>query len=418
VCKKLHHPGHTHSEPDGASRRAFLSSLISAFVFLPLAHGQEKTPVGMAEQFRQMSEEYEKEGLAVPFRGITTNNDALPGLFQISPSGVSTEPVRNAAEKFIASLNNVQLAKTMFPVDDIQWRKWMNQHFYVRQGVSMQEMTATQRDLAFGLMRASLSTRGFELTRNVMRLNETLAELADDPVFLGEWLYFITIMGRPSRTEPWGWQFSGHHAIVNFFVLGDQVVMTPLFLGSEPVRAPSGKYQGVVVLQQEQKDGLEMVRALTGTQQQKAILSFTKTGNNNLTEAFKDNVVLEYAGIQAKDLEGPARKQLRDLAQLYVSNMDDGHARVKMNEVEKYIEDTWFAWVGDTQDNSVFYYRIQSPVILIEFDHQRPANLAKFAKDPKVPTQQHIHCVVRTPNGNDYGKDLLRQHYLTHPHES
>jgi Protein of unknown function (DUF3500) len=418
VCKKLHHLGHTHREPDATSRRAFLSSLMSAFVFLPLAHGQEKTPVGMAEQFRQMSEEYEKEGLAAPFRGITTNNDALPGLFQISPSGVSTEPVRNAAEKFIASLNNVQLAKTMFPVDDIQWRKWMNQHFYVRQGISMQEMTATQRDLAFGLMRASLSTRGFELTRNVMRLNETLAELADDPVFLGEWLYFITIMGRPSRTEPWGWQFSGHHAIVNFFVLGDQVVMTPLFLGSEPVRAPSGKYQGVVVLQQEQKDGLEMVRALTGAQQQKAILSFTKTGNNNLTEAFKDNVVLEYAGIQAKDLEGPARKQLRDLAQLYVSNMEDGHARVKMSEVEKHIENTWFAWVGDTQDNSVFYYRIQSPVILIEFDHQRPANLAKFAKDPKVPTQQHIHCVVRTPNGNDYGKDLLRQHYLAHPHES
>ena len=115
MCKKLHHPGHTHSEPDGTSRRAFLSSLISAFAFLPLAYGQEKTPVGMAEQFRQMSEEYEKEGLAVPFRGITTNNDALPGLFQISPSGVSTEPVRNAAEKFIASLNNVQLAKTMFP---------------------------------------------------------------------------------------------------------------------------------------------------------------------------------------------------------------------------------------------------------------------------------------------------------------
>jgi hypothetical protein len=24
--------------------------------------------------------------------------------------------------------------------------------------------------------------------------------------------------------------------------------------------------------------------------------------------------------------------------------------------------------------------------------------------------------VVRTPNGNDYGKDLLRQHYEQHPH--
>ena len=418
MCKKVHHPSHDHDERDGASRRAFLSSLISAFVFSRFAYGQEKSPVGMAERFRKMSEDAEQKGLAEPFRGITTNGDVMPGLFQISPSGVSTEPVRNAAERFIASLNSVQLAKTMFPADDIQWRKWMNQHFYVRQGVSFQEMTEAQRELAFGLMRASLSTQGFELTRNVMRLNETLAELAEDPVFLGEWLYFITIMGIPSATDPWGWQFSGHHAIVNFFVLGDQVVMTPLFLGSEPVRATSGKYKGVVVLQQEQKDGLDMVRALPEAQQQKAILNFSKTGNNNLTEAFKDNVVLDYTGIRAKDLESPARRQLRDLMQLYVSNMDDGHARVKMSEVEKHIENTWFAWVGGTQDDSVFYYRVQSPVILIEFDHLRPANLAKFAKDPNVPTRQHIHCVVRTPNGNDYGKDLLRQHYLAHPHES
>jgi len=418
VCKKLHHPGHAHSKSDAASRRAFLSSLISAFMFSPFAYGQnDKNPVGMAERFRKMSEEAEQKGLADPFRGITTNGDVVPGLFQISPSGVSTEPVRNAAERFITSLNNEQLAKTMFPVDDIQWRKWMNQHFYFRQGISLQEMSETQRDLAFGLMRASLSTRGFELTRNVMRLNEVLGELIDDPIFLGEWLYHITIMGIPSPTEPWGWQFSGHHAIVNFFVLGDQVVMTPLFLGSEPVGATSGKYKGVVVLQEEQKEGLDMVRALPGAQQQKAILNFSKTGNNNLTEAFKDNVVLDFAGIRAKDLEDPARRRLRDLAQLYVSNMDDGHARVKMSEVEKHIENTWFAWIGGTQDDSVFYYRIQSPVILIEFDHQRPANLAKFAKDPNVPTRQHIHCVVRTPNGNDYGKDLLRQHYLAHPHE-
>lgn len=421
MCKKLRHPSHTHSKSDAASRRAFLSSLVSAFMLSPFAYGQgKKNPVEMAERFRKMSEEAEQKGLADPFRGITTNGDVMPGLFQIGPSGVSTEPVRNAAERFIASLNNEQLAKTMFPVDDIQWRKWMNQHFYVRQGISLQEMSEAQRDLAFGLMRASLSTRGFELTRNVMRLNETLAELVDDPVFLGEWPYHITIMGIPSATEPWGWQFSGHHAIVNFFVLGDQVVMTPLFLGSEPVRATSGKYKGLVVLQEEQKESLDMVRSLPGAQQQKAILNFSKTGNNNLTEAFKDNVVLDYAGIRAKDLEDPARRKLRDLVQLYVSNMDDGHARVKMSEVEKHIENTWFAWIGGTQDNSVFYYRLQSPVILIEFDHQRPANLAKFTPeaDRDMPTQQHIHCVLRTPNGNDYGKDLLRQHYLAHPHES
>ena len=420
VAHKLHHPGHTHThpEPPFPTRRDFLSSLISAAVLAPWAFGQnqKQTPADVAEHFRQMSEEYEREGLAAPFRGITTDGKVIPGLFEISPSGVSTEPVRNAAEKFIDSLTNVQLARTMFPIDDLQWRKWMNQHFYARQGISFEEMTDTQRDAAFGLMHASLSAKGFELTRNVMRLNETLAEMAEEHAFLGEWLYFITIMGKPSATEPWGWQLSGHHAIINYFVLRDQVVMTPVFLGSEPVRATSGKYKGVVILQQEQNDGLEMLRGLTDAQRQQAVLNFSKTGNNNLTEAFKDNVVLDYTGLRANDLASAARRRLRDLVQLYVSNMDDGHTRVKMDEVDRHLDNTWFSWIGGMQADSTFYYRVQSPVILIEFDHQRPANLAKFAADPGKPTQQHIHCVVRTPNGNDYGKDLLRQHYLAHPH--
>jgi len=415
----LHHPGHVHSHPkkELATRREFLSSMIAVSVLTPWTFGQEQTRVDMAERFRQRSEEFETTGLAAPFKGITTDGNVIPGLFDITSTGVSTEPIRNAAEKFIASLTSVQLARTMFPVDDIKWRKWMNQHFYARQGISLQEMTEAQRDLAFGLMRASLSAKGFELTRNIMRLNETLAELANDHEFLGEWLYFITIMGKPSSTEPWGWQLDGHHAIINCFVLADQVVMTPQFLGSEPVRATSGKYKGVVILQQEQNDGLAMLRTLPDAQRQKAILNFSKTGNNNLTEAFKDNVILDYAGIQASILAADARRRLTDLLHLYVSNMDDGHARVKMDEVTRHIDSTWFAWIGGTDADSVFYYRVQSPVILVEFDHQRPANLARFASDAKTPTQQHIHCVIRTPNGNDYGKDLLRQHYLAHPHK-
>ena len=122
--------------------------------------------------------------------------------------------------------------------------------------------------------------------------------------------------------------------------------------------------------------------------------------------------------MRANDLADPARRRLRDLVHLYLSNMDDGHTRVKMDEVDRHIDNTWFSWIGGAQPDSAFYYRVQSPVILIEFDHQRPANLAKFAANPDLPTQQHIHCVVRTPNGNDYGKDLLRQHYLAHPHTS
>ena len=424
MAHKVHHPDHTHPHthpaPAMPTRRDFISSLMSAAIIVPWAVGQteNQTPSEMAERFRKMSEDSERDGLSAPFKGLTANGEVVPSLFEIRPSGVSTEPVRNAAEAFIATLTSVQLARTMYPVDDIEWRKWMNQHFYARQGICFAEMSSTQREAAFGLMRASLSAKGFDLTRNVMKLNETLAELAEDHAFLGEWLYYMQIFGEPSPTEPWGWKLEGHHAIINYFVLGDQVVMTPLFLGSEPVKATSGKYKGLEILQREQNDGLEMLKTLSEAQRKTAILNFSKTGNNNLTEAFKDNVVIEYAGLRTNDLASPARQRLRDLIHLYVSNMGEGHGRVKMDEVDRRLDNTWFTWIGGTQPDSTFYYRVQSPVILIEFDHQRPANLRKFAADPNKPTQQHIHCVVRTPNGNDYGKDLLRQHYLAHPHST
>jgi hypothetical protein len=42
----------------------------------------------------------------------------------------------------------------------------------------------------------------------------------DDFDRCGEWRYHVTVMGQPSATEPWGWQLDGHHAIINYFVLG------------------------------------------------------------------------------------------------------------------------------------------------------------------------------------------------------
>jgi len=88
----------------------------------------------------------------------------------------------------------------------------------------------------------------------------------------------------------------------------------------------------------------------------------------------------------------------KDLVALYVNNMDDGHARVKMDEVRAHLDRTWLAWIGDTKPGSVFYYRIHSPVVLIEFDHQRPVGL-RHLMDPAIPNIAHVHTVVRTPNG-------------------
>ena len=397
-------------------------SLICFFFLLGVAEYATKSrsqqqPGNRTERFQQMSKSAEERGLAEPFKGVTTDGNVIPGLFPIRATGVSTEPVRKAADAFLAALTQEQRAKAMFPVDDSEWRKWMNQHFYVRQGVSFKEMSEAQRDAAFALVGAGLSAKGLKLTRDIMRLNHTLAELNNDNFAeYGEWLYHLTVMGTPSPTEPWGWQLDGHHLIVNYFVLGDQVVMTPLFVGSEPVHATSGKYAGTRILQEEQDRGLALVTALDEVQRHKAVVNRSKTGNNNLTEAFRDNAVVPYAGIAASEMNPAQRRQLIELIGLFVHNMAEGHARVKMEEVERHIADTRFAWVGGTEPASVFYYRIHSPVILIEFDHQRTANLRHLTSTPEAPQRQHIHVVVRTPNGNDYGADLLRQHLAAHPH--
>ncbi|MCC7234810.1 MAG: DUF3500 domain-containing protein [Bryobacterales bacterium] len=394
----------------------FRIACLAAFAAL-LATAYQQSGGNLLERFRAMSRQSEDLGLAAPFQGVTARGEVEKGLYTVRSTGVSTEPVRKAAEAFLAALDGGQRARTMYKVDDPEWRKWMNQHFYVRQGVSFLEMSEAQRETGIALLRASLSAKGLKLTRDIMRLNHTLGELNNnDWEQYGEWRYHLTVMGKPSATEPWGWQLDGHHAIVNYFVMGTQVVMSPVFVGSEPVVAESGRFKGTEILRQEQDDGLKMLLALDGAQRKKAILEVSKTGNNNLGEAFKDNLVLDYAGVPARELNATQRKQLLALAGLYIANMDDGHALVKMSEVRKHLDRTYFAWIGGTDEASVYYYRIHSPVVLIEFDHQRPANLRHLARDASLPNRQHIHCVVRTPNGNDYGKDLLRQHYLAHPH--
>jgi hypothetical protein len=183
-------------------------------------------------------------------------------------------------------------------------------------------------------------------------------------------------------------------------------------MGSEPVRAEAGRYQGTAVMQDEQDKGLALMRSLDAAQQTKARVRPDKPTNFILTEAYKDNVALDEVGILGAELREPQRELLRTVIREYVDNMDEGHAKVKMAEVEAHLANTRFAWIGGTEDGSVFYYRIQSPVILIEFDHQ--SRVAPIRT--QTPTREHIHTVVRTPNGNDYGKDLLRMHYAQHPH--
>jgi Protein of unknown function (DUF3500) len=357
------------------------------------------------------------DAIGQPFRGVATSEGIEGGLFPLKSTGASTVSIVDAASAFLAQLSDAELSRTQYSVDDPEWRNWSNVDvgIFSRHGVSLEEMSERQKTAAWNLLRASLSAEGVAQTQDIMKTEQSLFELNGEPIRYGEEKYYFTVMGVPSVTEPWGWQLDGHHLVINFFVLGDQVVMTPAFWGGEPVFTERGKYAGNRIMQDEQDQGLAFMQSLNRSQQAVATIDPDKTRNNQLAAANEDNLTLDYEGLRGKELDSAQKLQLLNLIRVYVGNLREAHADITMDEIGQHIDETYFSWIGNAGDDAIFYYRIHSPVILIEFDHQNPVGTTQI-NTPGTPTRDHIHTIVRTPNGNDYGKDLLAQHLALHPH--
>jgi Protein of unknown function (DUF3500) len=364
--------------------------------------------------------------LAEPLVGISADGKVRRGLFPLRATGVSTRPILDAAEEFLATLDTAQRTKVMLDAEARERREWFNIHGnFFRHGLILEDLARAQREAAMRLMSATLSARGFAQARDVMRLNGMLVEITGRTADYGEWPYFITLFGMPSAGAPWGWQIDGHHLNLNFFVLGDQLVITPSFMGSEPCSVTSGPLAGTSVFVPEARAGLALIRSLGAEQTTRAMLGDSILPDDlppalnhpvygrMVAGAFRDNAVVPYEGVRGDALSDAQRRLLLTLVGTYVGWARDGHAAVKMTEVEAHLDETHFAWMGATGDEGPFYYRVHSPVVLIEFDHQ-----AGLIFDNAAPTHHHVHTLIRTPNGGDYGADLLRQHHERFDHSS
>ena len=153
---------------------------------------------------------------------------SFSGLYALRKTGVSAQPILDAADARSSSLTPDKRATASFDVDSVEWRNWSNIHPYLcRHGVCLDDLQDVQKHVALALVRASLNAAGYATARNVMKLNEHIREITGRDAEYSEWYYWMSLFGTPSVTEPWGWQIDGHHLIINCFVLGDQLVMTP-----------------------------------------------------------------------------------------------------------------------------------------------------------------------------------------------
>lgn len=351
-----------------------------------------------------------------PFVGITTDGEVIPGLYPLEKTGASTADMQVKAQAFLDSLTKDQRSAVQYDVDALEWRLWSNVDDYDRNGVSLDEMSDDQKQAAFAMLDAFLSDQGMTEVRDAMGLNRTLGELTGELDRFNENLYWFTVMGTPGDDAPWGFQIDGHHIAINFFVTGDQMSITPAFLGAEPTIAPEGTSNaGLSILQTKQDVGLAFAQSLDQDQLAKALISPDKVDDDMVATAFSDNVEMPYTGLRGSDLTDAQKTQLMEVISIYAQDMEDGHAKIWLDHIASHIDDTWFAWIGGTEDDAVFYYRIQSPVVLIEFDHQTHKPLANVDGYPAdVPVRTHAHSIIRSPNGHDYGKDWLADHLAKH----
>src|SRR5258708_22219443 len=357
--------------------------------------------------------------LGAPFTGITTDGQVIADLYALRPEGAPTAAMVEAVTALLGQLSPSQIAATCFPIGSEQWRRWQNTELYVESyGLRLDEVSDAVRDAAMNVLRASLSAKGYAMSRDVMRLNRFLGDLVGGAHVLGEWSYIFCLFGTPSPTDPWGWQLFGQHLCMNCVVIGSQMVLTPAFMGAEPSYADTGPFAGVSLFEDEERAGLELMRALSADQQRQAIVAHSMMGgdlppgrrhfadNLHLTGARQDNRIIPHEGLAASALSPPQRRRLLDLIAAYAAPLPPGPGQLRLADVERHLAETHFCWIGGFEEASAFYYRVQSPVILIEFDHHAGVFLTNAE-----PAKFHVHTIVRTPNGNDYGVDLLRLHY-------
>lgn len=311
-----------------------------------------------------------------------------------------SEEMAEAANRFLEALTPEQREKAVFELKSEERFNW---HFIprARKGLPLKEMTGAQRPLAHALLNSGMSHRGYFKATTIMTLEAILHEMEGgrghtrDPE-----LYFFSIFGKPEAHGTWGWRVEGHHLSLNFTVVdGHHVAVTPSFFGSNPAEVRQGPRKGLRVLGPEEDLGRKLVRSLNAEQRRVAIYT-NKAPADIITSADRKARLLKPDGLALSKLNKSQSDLLWALIKEYFYRHRPEIADGELKNLEQTGPDTiFFAWAGGTEPGQGHYYRVQGPGFLIEYDNtQNDAN--------------HVHAVLRDLK-NDFGEDLLREHYRT-----
>ncbi len=288
----------------------------------------------------------------------------------------------NAAQQFLVSLDEGQRTKATYVFTDaerLRWH-WTTPRNFPRNGLPLREMNQTQRDLALSLLRASVSEGGFQKALDIISLQN---DLGNDPE-----LYYVTMFGAPGGADPWGWRFEGHHLSRHYTVMGDQLAVTPFFLGAWP----TVNNAGLKAMEREEWAARELITSLLASGHPTALVENRAPGGH-ATQNQAYVTPLDPMGVPASEFGPDQQALMLEIVQTYLGTLPTDLAATHFQRLnESGLEAIRFGWAGPLEARRPHYYRLQGPTFLLEFDNSRNGGT-------------HIHSVWREFT-EDFGQNL------------
>ena len=315
------------------------------------------------------------------------------------------QSMAKSASNLMSSLSQSQLTKITF---DFNSKERYNWHYIpkTRKGINRGELSDRQLTLANSLMASGLSSMGLAKANQIINHEEILGQIEN---LLGvsihdrdSGLYTQSIFGNPTGKEPWGWRLEGHHLSLNYTILNStgNILPTPSFFGANPAEVKTGPSKGLRILAEEEDIARNLVYKLTPQQLEIATI-YPVTPTDIITRSSSHVELKVQLGLKASQMSSEQKDILMQLIKLYIDKKPKALANQALSKLKlDGIDNIYFAWAGFAFHDQPHYYRIHTPSFLIEYD-----NIQDMAN--------HVHSFWRDIE-NDFGEDLLKQHYLTH----
>ena len=242
-----------------------------------------------------------------------------------------------------------------------------------RLGITLDKLDATQLASFHTLLKAATgSAPGLGYAEILQHLN------ADDYLSAhgggsdyGRANFYIALLGTPSDTGTWEFQFGGHHlAVANTYKDGQLVGATPSFRGIEP--------NGPFTEKGTSNDPLAVKEAAL-----KALLAGLSTAElakAKLTAVYSDLVLgagkdwafpTAHEGLQVSALSTGTQALVLAAVATYVKDIADADAATILARYKAELPDTYVAYSGTTALTVLNdYIRIDGPSVWIEFSMQ------------------------------------------------